>query len=78
MISGGVKHPKAVLDCGEQGDAWLCDEGEEVPDLRQLHGHHHLGELQDGLRAGQYHSAINLLVLQSIWCACDTETEIDG
>ena len=66
IISGGIKHPKAVLDSGQQGDAGLCHEGEEVPHLRELHGHHHLGDLQGRLRIGQRLSALNLLVLALI------------
>ena len=66
MISGGIKHPKAVLDSGQQGDAGLCHEGEEVPHLRELYGHHHLGDLQGRLRVGQRLSALNLLVLALI------------
>ena len=57
-LSGGVKYPKAVLDSGQQGGAGLCGEDEEVPLLRELHGHHHLSHLQGCLRTGQHHPAL--------------------
>ena len=55
---GGHKHPKAVLDRGQQGGAGLCGEDEEVPHLRKLHGHHHLRDLQDCVRIGEHHPAL--------------------
>ena len=66
-ISGGVKYPKAVLDRGQQGGAGLRGEDEEVPLLRELHGHHHLGHLQGRLRIGEHHPAliINVLNIQT-------------
>ena len=39
---GSVKNPEAVLDLGRQGDLGVCGADEEVPNLRELQGHHHL------------------------------------
>ena len=53
LFSGSVKNPEAVLDRGRQGDPGVRGADEEVPNLRELHGHHHLRFVQGRGRLGQ-------------------------